>query len=60
MLPPVPKTKVDEIKDIIGNAKLGDILSEFKYARCLRLLNDIQSFTAKDQLNMYKSMFTAG
>lgn len=56
MLPPIPKTKVDEIRDIIGNAKLGDIFSEFKYARCLRLLNDIQSFTAQDQLNMYKSI----
>ena len=56
MLPPVPKTRVDEIKDIIGNAKLGDILSEFKYARCLRLLGDIQSFTTQDQLNMYKSI----
>ncbi len=56
MLPPVPKTKVDEIKDIISNTKLGDIISEFKYARCLRLLGDIQSFTAQDQLNMYKSI----
>ena len=56
MLPPVPKTKVDEIRDIISNAKLGDIFSEFKYTRCLRLLGDIQSFTAQDQLNMYKSI----
>lgn len=56
MLPPIPKTKVDEIRDIIGNTKLGDVFSEFKYARCLRLLNDIQSFTPQDQLNMYKSI----
>lgn len=56
MLPPIPKTKLDEIRDIISNAKLGDIFSEFKYARCLRLLNDMQPFTARDQLNMYKSI----
>jgi len=53
---PIPKTKVDEIRDVISNVKLGDTLSEFKYTRCLRLLNDIQSFTARDQLNMYRSI----
>ena len=53
---PIPKTKVDEIRDTISNAKLGETFSEFKYARCLRLLSDIQSFTAQDQLNMYKSI----
>ena len=56
MPPPIPKTKVDEIREVINNAKLGDTLSEFKYTRCLRLLNDIQSFTAQDQLNMYRSI----
>lgn len=53
---PVPKTKVDELKGIISNSKSGETFSEFKYARCLRLLNDIRSFTPQDQLNMYRSI----
>lgn len=56
MLPPIPKTKVDEVKDVINSTAPGIILSEFKYARCIRLLNDIHSFTPKDQVNMLKSI----
>ncbi|MGV5004819.1 hypothetical protein ACVCFZ_05085 [Acinetobacter variabilis] len=56
MRPPIPKTKVDEIKEILNNANHDSLLSEFKYARCIRILADIQPFSSEDQVNMFRSI----
>jgi hypothetical protein len=54
MPPSIPKTKADEIKEIISNIPPNNTLSEFNYVRCIRLLKEIEPFTAQDQLNMLR------
>lgn len=56
MPPFIPKTKADEVVEIINNIKPSEGFSEFKYARCIRLLKEIELFTAKDQFNMMRSL----
>lgn len=56
MPPSIPKTKADEVKEIINNTLSGDTLSEFNYVRCIRLLKEIELFTAQDQINMLRGI----
>lgn len=56
MPPSIPKTKADEIKEIISNIPPNNTLSEFNYVRCIRLLKEIEPFTAQDQINMLRGI----
>jgi len=56
MRPPIPKTKVEEAVEIINSIMPDDDFNEFKYMRCLRLLKEIEPFTAKDLVNMLRSI----
>ncbi|MCG6036896.1 hypothetical protein [Acinetobacter oleivorans] len=56
MSKPVPLKKIDELSIILNNIKPSEILSEFKYARCNRLLNSAKSTTPEDWWLMCKSL----
>src|SRR5690606_1437295 len=56
MRPPIPKTKVEEAVEIINSIMPNDDFNEFKYMRCIRLLKEIEPFTANDLVNMLRSI----
>ncbi|KQQ77221.1 hypothetical protein [Acinetobacter sp. Leaf130] len=56
MSQPVPLKKIDELVLLLTELKPAEILSEFKYARCNRLLNEAKSITPEDWWLMCKSL----
>lgn len=56
MKPPIPKTKYDELIEILADIDPLDGLGEFRYARCQRLLNSIENSILLDRANMIKSL----
>ncbi|MBC70422.1 MULTISPECIES: hypothetical protein [unclassified Acinetobacter] len=53
---PVPKTKLDELGELVNNFEPNELLSEFKYARCLRLLDASKQATPKDLWSIMKGL----
>ena len=53
---PVPKTKLDELGELVNNFGPNEVLSEFKYARCLRLLDSSKETTPKDLWTIMKGL----
>ncbi|QDJ91881.1 hypothetical protein [Acinetobacter haemolyticus] len=53
---PVPKTKMDELGELVNNFEPNEILGEFKYARCLRLLDSSKRTTPKDLWAIMKGL----
>lgn len=56
MKPPIPKTKYDELIEVIAGINPLKGLGEFGYARCQRLLSSIEKSISLDRANMIKSL----
>lgn len=53
---PVPKTKLDELGLLINSFKPNEVLGEFKYARCMRLLDSSKQTAPKDLWHVMKGL----
>ncbi|WP_433846895.1 hypothetical protein [Acinetobacter proteolyticus] len=60
MKKPVPKTKLDELGELINSFKPNIVLSEFNYARCLKLLDSSKAISPKDKWHVMKGMVELG
>lgn len=56
MKPPIPKTKMDELGLLINSFKPNEVLSEFNYARCMRLLDSSEQVAPKDLWHVMKGL----
>lgn len=52
---PIPKTKQQEIYEILEKVGPHELLSEFAYGRCLRLLKSIETLTVQDEYQMLRA-----
>lgn len=56
MKTPIPKTKMDELGSLINGFKPFEVLSEFNYVRCMRLLDSSKQTAPKDLWHVMKGL----
>ncbi|ENV94148.1 hypothetical protein F937_03552 [Acinetobacter calcoaceticus ANC 3680] len=56
MKTPIPKTKMDELGSLINSFKPYEVLSEFNYVRCMRLLDSSKQTAPKDLWHVMKGL----